>query len=120
MIYDDETIAEAIHLMNGFLQRVHRERPLQPDWKHAPGPMKARVVALVRGYRAGITPREAHDRWVTAMKGDGWVLGERKNPHAAPPTHPNLVDYAELTQCQRVKDTMSQQITMVLVAGGER
>ena len=115
MRYTDDQIAEGIHVMNGLLQRWHGEEPLQPDWQAAPEAMRARVVALVRGYRDGMTPRQAHERWVEAMTADGWRYGERKDPELR--THPNMVAYSELPQAQRVKDTMSHQITLVLLAG---
>jgi hypothetical protein len=118
MIYTDEQIAYAIHVMNGVLQKIHGESPLQPDWERAPDAMKHRVRLLVRGYRSGMTPREAHERWREMMAADGWRYGERKDPGQH--LHPNMVSYPELPQSQRIKDTMSQQITMIMVAGGER
>jgi hypothetical protein len=118
MIYTDEQIAYAIHVMNGVLQQIHGEEPLQPDWLRAPDAMKMRVRALVRGYRAGIAPSEAHTRWTQMMAADGWRYGPRKDPAAH--LHPNLVPYEDLPQSQRIKDQMSQMITWVLVGGGER
>ncbi len=119
MLYSDEQIARAVHLMNGLLQEFHGEQEHQPCWRDAPDAMRGRVLALVRGYKAGMTPRQAHERWMESMAGGGWRYGPRKDP--AGRTHPAMVAYSALPQEQRVKDLMSQQITMVLAtAGGEQ
>ena len=118
MRYADEQIAQGIHVMNGLLQEWHQDPVPQPAWEHVPAAMRERVLALVRGYREGMTPREAHERWVAAMAADGWRHGTVKDPAAR--THPCMVSYGELPQCQRVKDEMSQAIVMVLVAAGEK
>jgi hypothetical protein len=122
MRYTDTQIAEAIHVVNGLLQRWHAaagvpgEEPFQPAWRDAPPKMRARVLALVRGYRNGITARQAHERWVEAMAADGWRWGLRKSEEDK--THPNMVAYSELPQEQRAKDLVSQQIVYALVAAG--
>lgn len=49
-----------------------------------------------------ITPTQLHTRWVEHKRAAGWVYGRVKNAEAK--THPCLVDYAELSLAQRVKD----------------
>lgn len=117
MRYTDEQIARVIHAVNGVLQEIHGEAGPQPDWQHTPKPMRARVLALVRLYRSGGTPRAAHEQWVTMMEASGWRHGLEKSSKAR--THPNMVSYPELPQCQRIKDSMSHAVTQVMVAGGE-
>jgi RyR domain len=117
MRYTDEQIAEAIHVVNGLLQRWHDDPAPQPEWARVPDAMRARVLAMVRGYKAGITPRQAHERWLEAMAADGWHYGPHKDSVAR--THPNMMAYSDLPQEQKIKNAMSQQITMVLTAGGQ-
>jgi hypothetical protein len=115
VIIDDQFIAEGIHVFNAYLQRRFGEAAA-PDWAECGDAMQARGLQLVRGYRTGsVTPRQAHERWCTAMKADGWVWGPRKDPGAAPPTHPNLMDWPELPRLQRLKDEMSYMITVGLL-----
>jgi len=116
VIYTEDQIAQVIHAANGALQEIHGETPLQPGWAHAPEAMRARVLSLVRGYRAGITARQAHERWLELMAADGWRYGPRKDPGAR--LHPNMVAFGDLPDDQRVKDLLSQQITLVLSGGG--
>jgi RyR domain len=118
MYFTDGQIAEAIHLMNGWLQEQFGDPYRQPPWPDAPQPMKDMVLALVRGYRAGISPQAAHERWVEAMEARGWRYGLRRSERDR--THPNMLPWGLLPQEQRLKDVMSQQITWVLVAAGER
>jgi RyR domain-containing protein len=116
MRYSDDQIAEAIHTVNGLLQRFHGEASPQPQWADAGEAMRERVRALVRGYKAGMTPRQGHERWCDAMAADGWRYGPRKDPELR--THPCMVAYSELPACQQIKNAMSLQITMVLMAAG--
>jgi hypothetical protein len=115
MRYTTEQIAEAIHMMNGLLQRWHDDPFPQPSWDQVPAAMRERVLAMVRGYQAGMTPRQAHERWCDAMTADGWRYGPRKDPAAR--THPAMTVYSELPEHQKIKDMMALQITMVLTVG---
>lgn len=110
--YTDEQIAEAIHVMNGLLQKWAGEEP-QPGWEDAPPAMRHRVLMLVRGYRNGITPRTAHERWCGALLADGWRYGPVKDAQAK--THPNLVEWRYLPLLQRRKDQMSHGLAAQMV-----
>jgi hypothetical protein len=118
MIYTDDQIAKAVHTVNGLLQEFHGEAHRQPDWEHAPDSMRCRVHSLIRLYRAGGTPREAHTRWVESMAADGWRhgLSYDEGEHL----HPNMVPYGELPQLQRAKDQVSHGLVVLLIAAGER
>jgi RyR domain len=115
--YTDEQIAEAIHVVNGLLQRWHGDPAPQPEWSRVPDAMRGRLLALVRGYKAGITPRQGHERWLEAMAADGWRYGPRKD--LIERTHPAMMAYGDLPQEQKIKNAMSQQITMVMISGGQ-
>ena len=48
------------------------------------------------------SPKEAHDKWVSAKKASGWVFGPKKD--AVKKTHPNILPYGALTKEQKAKD----------------
>lgn len=56
-----------------------------------------------------------HQVWVDLMTGRGWKPGEKKDPAAAPPTHPCLRDWRELPEEQQVKDIMAIAVVRSLL-----
>jgi len=111
---DDAFIAEAIHEFNRWLQCKAGEEVSPPFAEITPANL-ARLYQLVRGYRNGISPPDAHELWCREMAAAGFVWGPRKDPGAVPPTHPNLVRWRDLDWFQRLKDQMSWSITAGLV-----
>jgi hypothetical protein len=113
--YNDSDIARVVHGVNGLLQEINGEEHRQPPWEELDREGRARVLGLVRCYRSGASPRQAHERWRSEMAAEGWAPGEERSYRAL--THPNLVPFDELPPRQRVKDRMSQQVVMVMVLG---
>lgn len=111
--YSDEQIARAVHEVNGVLQGINGEAHRQPPWADLAEAGRQQVRDLVRLYRNGGTPRQAHEHWRSAMESAGWRWGPARTEGA----HPNLVPFEELPFAQRVKDRMSQQVVMVMVLG---
>lgn len=56
-----------------------------------------------------------HDMWVNLMISRGWELGDKKDPAAAPPTHPCLQDLRKLPPDQQKKDFMAIAIVKALL-----
>lgn len=113
--YDDIEIAFAVHEMNGILQAAGREPHRQPHWDDATDEMRQQVLDLVRSYRRGTTPEQAHERWRSLMADRGWRYGPAWSDTGR--THPNLVPYGQLPERQRIKSRMSHQVTLVMVLG---
>lgn len=53
-------------------------------------------------------PSEFHDKWVIAMKEQGWTYGLNENPEAK--THPDLVEFRHLPKEKQVKDYVTRAI----------
>lgn len=49
-----------------------------------------------------ITPETLHKRWMKKKIDDGWVYGSEKSEEKK--THPNLVDYDDLSDIDKLKD----------------
>lgn len=113
MEYTDEQIAQAVHEVNGVLQAINGEAHRQPPWADLAETGRQQVRDLVRLYRLGGTPRQAHEHWRSRMESAGLRWGRVRTDT----THPNLVAFEELPFTQRVKDRMSQQVVMVMVLG---
>lgn len=114
--YSDEQVAQVCHAANAALQGIQ-----EPDGGISPsGPWMAEepermriVIEGVCNARRGITPRVHHDNWVREMKAMNppWAHGPMDR---AARTHPNLVDYGELSQAQKDKDRLFLAIVTTL------
>lgn len=87
-----------------------------PMWTDATGEERANLITLVRAIEDGsaTTPEDVHARWCAEKKDQGWTYGPQKSLVAK--THPNLVEYAQLTPAQRTKDRLFFAIASALLA----
>ncbi|WP_414639273.1 RyR domain-containing protein [Archangium sp.] len=82
------------------------------EWLHAPEWQKESIRDAVRfwlrmGPAAVDIERKSHENWMRQRLDSGWRFGPSKDAEAK--THPCLVDYAELPESQRKKDTVVVQ-----------
>lgn len=109
-----EDIARVCHEANRALQITQADPAVSPSWDEAPEWQTASAVEGVEKALAGATPEQLHQSWCEFKLNDGWVYGETKDADAMPPTHPCLVEYAELPADQRLKDDLFRAIVSTL------
>jgi hypothetical protein len=78
----------------------------QTPWEVAPDWQKESAIAGVKAIWANpeTTPEESHLGWLEQKMADGWRYGEIKDIHNK--THPCMVEYSQLPEEQRAKDTI--------------
>lgn len=103
-------IARVCHEANRALQITQGDPAVSPSWDEAPDWQTESAVNGVEAALTGATPEELHASWCGFKMAAGWVYGEEKDADATPPTHPCLVDYADLPEEQRIKDDLFQAI----------
>ena len=108
-----EKIAEVCHETNRAYCRVIGDNS-QPHWDDAPEWQKASAINGVTNILNGTikSPRQSHENWLELKKKEGWIWGAVKNPDTR--EHPCMVEYDELPQEQRVKDTLFFFVTETL------
>lgn len=109
-----EDIARVCHEANRALQITQADPAVSPSWDDAPDWQRESAVEGVEKAVAGATPEQLHRSWCEFKLAGGWVYGELKDADAMPPTHPCLVDYADLPADQRLKDDLFQAIVSAL------
>lgn len=100
-----EACARAAHEVNrAYCQALGDDS--QPPWDEAPAwqQASARVGAGAVLADPAHGPERSHQTWLRRRRAEGWVWGTEKNPDATPPTHPCMVEFAELSEAQRAKD----------------
>jgi len=78
----------------------------QPPWWGIPDWQEESIMNGVR-FRLenpDITPEQQHKQWMKQKTEEGWVYGETKDPEKK--THPCLVDYEDLPEVQKFKDSL--------------
>jgi len=115
MLLTVEQIAEVCHELNRAYCCVTGDYS-QLLWEDAPEWQRESALEGVNNILRGIvtTPKQAHISWATKKFEDGWRYDSRKDPEAK--THPNLVDYEQLTPEQRIKDTLFFQTVQTLMS----
>lgn len=87
----------------------------QPPWENAPTWQRDSALEGVRGVLIeGNGPKESHASWLAAKRRDGWVYGPTKNPDTK--EHPCMVEYDELPEHQKIKDTIFVNTVRVMAA----
>lgn len=71
-----------------------------PDWQRASA--QAGVVTVLKNRAHG--PGDLHREWLRHKAADGWTYGPIKDPEAK--THPCMVPFDELPECERIKDAL--------------
>lgn len=101
--YSDEALARFLHETGAALQRL-QERDGGPSpsgpWECEPEAYRTICVEAVRAARFGTTRQDHQRRWITAMHELGWRKGPKDR---AAKTHPDLIEYDDMTQLQRDK-----------------
>lgn len=78
----------------------------QVPWDAAPEWQRDSAIEGVRALLAKpeLTPADMHALWLEHKTADGWRYGKTKDVEAK--THPCMVDYDQLPEAQRVKDSL--------------
>jgi hypothetical protein len=116
--YSDEELAAYCHDQTMALQRLqdgngHIDQAPAVPWASFPEEYRQITIRGVRRVRNGTTTREHQAAWVTEMEDLGWKKGPKDR---AAMTHPDLIQYDEMTQHQRDKVRMfiSAVVTLTL------
>lgn len=83
---------------------------IHPTWEEMPEWRKEGYIQGVRDALAnpGGTPEEHHEAWMQHKLKTGWVYGPVKDVEKR--THPSLVPFEELSEIEKIKDTLYQSI----------
>lgn len=105
--YDDDQVAEVCHRALQGLQEVHDDTAAgyhSADWPYMHPDLREAAVNGVMAARRGETPsaQQHHKAWC------GFLMAEPRNWRPGPrdlaaKTHPNLVDWSELSENERDK-----------------
>lgn len=85
-----------------------------PEWADAPEWMvsatKDSVVSVLE--HLGMSASAQHEQWMAAKLKDGWAFGAKKDPDDK--THPLLIQFEDLPEVERMKDTLINAIVVAL------
>lgn len=109
----DEQTAAVAYAANTALREILGEE-LHRDYRLAnePEDHQAMVAHGVKNARSGVTPEQSHRNWCKDMQTRGWTWGPVEDPILK--THPNLVDYPDLPDEQKIKDRLFLLIVAAL------
>ena len=87
----------------------------QKSWEETTEDIRQSAIRGVnfRLENPGAPPSAQHDAWKQGKVEEGWIWGTEKNPEAK--THPCIVDYVDLPEEQRRKDTLFQAVVDSMV-----
>jgi hypothetical protein len=107
--YTAPEIAYVCHAANRALQEIQADNgvtdvPVGPAWGEETDETREGVIAGVLGALDGADPEESLAGWIEHKRAHGWTYGPVKDAEAK--THPCLVDYDQLPEEHRVKDTL--------------
>jgi hypothetical protein len=106
-MFNDYTVAKAVHAVNVVIQEALDDTaPSSYRLENEPPGKQASVVNGVRRLRMGMPLDVDHSAWCDDMAAMGWVLGDKKDPEADPPTHPCIKPWAELTPEEQLKSRL--------------
>lgn len=99
-----EVIAHVCHEVVRALAVTHGDGERRP-WDQLPAETQAAVRAHVafRLANPDFGDSARHDQWCAERYSTGWVHGPVEAPNAEPPTHPNLMPYADLPADKRIR-----------------
>lgn len=108
-----EAIARTVHEAVRAWSAAHGQKSI-PVWTRAPRWMKESTLESVRFVldHPDAPDSQQHEQWKAQKARDGWVWGKTKD--AKKKTHPMIVDYAELPEMERRKDTLVKAVVQAL------
>ncbi len=114
-----EQVARVIHAANRVLQQIQGDpRPSRP-WDECDPVMRANAIAGVEHARdSACGAEESHERWRSHLSSQGWTYGQVKDTAAR--THPCLLPWSALPDCQQVKDRMFVAMVAALMPAADR
>jgi hypothetical protein len=103
--YSAERLAEYCHDLTIALQRLQERNgetveSIAEPWASFPAEYQRITIEGVERVRRGTTVREHQHAWIEAMTALGWTRGPKDRENR---THPDLVEYDEMSQLQRDK-----------------
>jgi len=106
-------LAEIAHEVNRIWCRMNGDLS-QPIWAEAPVWQKNSAIEGIKFKQENpdSTPSNSHVSWYEHKEADGWKFGEEKD--AFKKTHPCMVDYEDLPEFQKVKDSLFQAIASLV------
>ncbi|HEV7760606.1 MAG TPA: RyR domain-containing protein, partial [Acidimicrobiales bacterium] len=99
----DSNRASVRALRTGLADRGYRVRPRMGD--DDAGEHGAGVTELPAGLVDELA-RAEHDRWMRDARAQGYVYGPERHDDRVPRTHPDLVDWRDLDDHDRAKDSI--------------
>ena len=98
-------IARVCHAANTVLSQINGEGD-KDTWEEMSQETKDGVIEEIKRIMQdpNLTGRDIHDGWMATRLADGWVHGDEINTELK--THPNLVEYDELSEIDRKKDDL--------------
>lgn len=87
----------------------------QVNWENTSEELKKSCISGVEKALLGCTPEESHKNWSKNRIENGWKFGPVKDVEKK--EHPNLVDYYQLSEEQRYKDTLFQAVVKYVAYG---
>lgn len=112
MHYDNTMVAKIAHAAAMELQDAQGDGYVSVPWRALAPEVRANAIAGVEAIRAGMTPKENHERWCTQLTSQGWSKGAARDPYAR--THPHLVPWDELTDAQQDRSRLFFHVVMAL------
>lgn len=110
--YADEQVAQVVHEATRALQYVQADPSPAEPWFTLSDEAQKSAVEGVRRIRGGVGLAEHHDAWVGYMRARGWRWGPEKDRDRK--THPDLMDWAQMTERQRDKARLFQMVVTAL------
>lgn len=110
--FDVTDLARIAHEANRGVQAALSE-PVSAPWDDLDTEYQESVKHGVRVVQEGNGPEELHRQWVMVKEALGWTYGEIKDD--VKKTHPNLVDWEDLSTLQRAKDQLFYRVVSGLI-----
>lgn len=84
------------------------------SWEDSPQWVKDSAINGVEYHlmNKNSTPKNSHEQWLKNKKADGWKWGPKKDP--VKKEHPCFLDYEDLPEDQRIKDSLFVSIIRAL------
>lgn len=100
-----EQVAEICHEANRAYSKSIGEEP-KASWGDSSDAIKKSAIdgVLYRWANPEVSPADMHNNWLAFKQEQGYVYGEKIDNEAK--THPCIVEYSELPEEQKIKDSL--------------